>query len=403
MTTYKGIAAVTQTLQYLTGAAAIGAVPEARITLSRPEESPAGAATEPRMNLYLVQVLPEPTMRAGDLPTRDDRGNLAKTPIAPVNLRYLLSFFGASEKAHLMLGAVEVALREHAVLDAELISQALSNSPALQDSGLEAQVPPVRVVPSMVSLEELSRFWSGFLQTPYTVSTVYEALTVVLSSPELPVATLPARQVATNLGATAPQLGPLPTVQFTTSSPGTVVPVAGARLAPGQLVEVGDVWVPLVAGPDGWQLTLPATVPAGAVTVRLGTVPTAAPGPAPPPAVPAPQPIPGSRPQVLRIRPELVSASAGPGGTSVTVELAPAVREGQEVVLSLVGTGAGVDPTSDSVQIPLTPVTTSASLTFPVPAGLASGQYLTIAELDGISTLPAVVGGTYAQPVVGVR
>ena len=186
MTNFKGIAAVTQTLSYLMDSAIRAAVPEATISVMRPEEPAAAAANEPRLNIYLVQVTPEATMRSNDLPTRDDRGTLLTAPQAPVNLRYLLSFFGAAEKSHLMLGASEVALREHAVLDSMLIRQALASHPHLLESGLDTQVPPVRIVPSTVTLEELSRFWSGFMSMPYTVSTIYEATTVILTSAGTP-------------------------------------------------------------------------------------------------------------------------------------------------------------------------------------------------------------------------
>ena len=413
MTTYKGIAAVTQTLGYLAGAAVLDAVPEARVTLTRPEESPAGSANEPRLNVYLVQVLPEPTMRSNDLPMRDGQGNLVSVPQAPVNLRYLLSFFGPSEKAHLMLGAVEVVLRARAVLDPTLISQALASHPELADSGLEAQVPPVRIVPSIVSLEDLARFWSGFLQMPYTVSTVYEAMTVVLSSTATTVAALPVRQVGGAAGAMPPQLDPLPTVQFSSTGSGTVVPVTGSRLAAGQLVQLAGAWMPLSPAANGFQFSLPPNVPAGAQTVRLGTALPATTGSTATTGSPtttrsgstlaaAGQPIPGSDPQVLRVRPELVQATADSVGQTVTIEIAPPVAAGQSVVLSLVGISPGIDPTTDSAQVLLTPSITSSSLSFPVPSGFGAGQYLTIVEVDGVSTLPTVVGGVYAQPAVSL-
>ena len=70
MTTYQGIAAVTQTLSYLVGNAVRSVLPEATVTLSPPEVQPAAARDVPRLNIYLVQVLPEPTMRSADLPMR---------------------------------------------------------------------------------------------------------------------------------------------------------------------------------------------------------------------------------------------------------------------------------------------------------------------------------------------
>ena len=381
-TTYKGIAATTQTLGYLISTAVLAAVPEATVTLARPEEPAAGSANAPRVNIYLVQVIPDPTMRSNDLPTRDDRGNLVSVPMAPVNLRYLLSFFGASEKAHLMLGAVEIALRSRAVLDSTIITQAQTGHPELQDSGLESQVPPVRFVPSSVSLEELARFWSGFLQMPYTVSTLYEAMTVILTASDSPTATLPVAKVGGGAGSLPPQLDPLPTVQFT-SSPPTVVPVTGTGLSDQQQVQIGSVSTPLEdAASGGFQFTLPANVAAGPQTVTLG--------------------IPGSDPQTLRIRPEVAQAAVASPPTSVTLTVAPPLQPGQAAVLSLVASGAGADPVADSVQLPLTVTAATTQPAFPLPQTLAAGEYLTILEVDGVASLPTLVGGVYAEPAVTV-
>jgi hypothetical protein len=391
-TTYKGIAATTQTLGYLVGSAVLAAVPEARVTLARPEEPAAGSANEPRVNIYLVQVIPDPTMRSNDLPTRDDKGNLVSVPMAPVNLRYLLSFFGASEKAHLMLGAVEIALRSHAVLDPTIITQALTSHPELQDSGLASQVPPVRLVPSSVSLEELARFWSGFLQMPYTVSTLYEAMTVILTASDSPTAALPVAKVGGGVGSLPPRLDPLPTVQFT-SSPPTVVGVTGAGLTGQQQVQIGSVWAPLEPSPagGGLQFTLPANVAAGVQGVTLGTATSG-----------QLAPIAGAEQQVLRIRPEVTQPAANANNTAVTVTVAPPLQPGQTAVLSLVASDAGADPAADSVQIPLAIIATSTQATFPLPAGLAAGQYLTILEVDGVASLPTLVGGVYAEPAVAL-
>lgn len=191
MTTFKGVAAVTQTLAHLADAVVRSAVQEARVTLDRPEAPPATARGEPRLNIYLIQVEFEPTMRSSDLPTRTSQGALVTVPQVALNLRYLFSYFGPPIKTHLMLGAIEVALRENAELDPALIREATQPHPDLRDSGLDVQTPPVRIVPSSASLEELSRFWSGFFQMPYTLSTMHQASAVILSSPLLPTATLP--------------------------------------------------------------------------------------------------------------------------------------------------------------------------------------------------------------------
>jgi hypothetical protein len=366
VTTYKGIAAVTQTLWYLLSARVLEAVPEARVTLSRPEQPPAASVNEPRLNIYLVQVLPDPMFRANDLPTRNDRGTTLHTPTAAVNLRYLLSFFGGSENAQLMLGAAEVALRERAVLDADLIRQALANHHKLLDSGLEAQTPPVRVVPSAVSLEDLARFWSGFLQMPYTVSTLYEAMTVILTSPLTAAApALPVQRTHTSAGGVPPQLDPLPTVAFDPG--GTRVPVSGRGLAAGQHVRVGDGWVAI--GDDGG---LAFTVPAG--DLRPGPQPVTLGS-----AAAQPLSIPGSHPQTLRVRPAITRAQAN--DRRVTVAVAPPVRPGQHTTLSLVGA-------TRSIQLAATPTATSSELTFTAPADLPDGRYVALLDVDGVSSLP---------------
>jgi hypothetical protein len=195
MTTYQGVAAVTQTLVYLLGDVVRRAVPEAEVTTQRPEQPAAGAADQPRVNVYLIQVAPDPTKRSHDLPTRTAEGQLLATPQAPLNLRYLLSYFGPSLPAQLMLGAVEVALRENAVLTSAVIERAVDGTPELRGNGLAAQLPPVRLTPVAVSLEELSRFWSGFFQMPYTLSSVYEASAAILTSSTEPAAAVPATKL----------------------------------------------------------------------------------------------------------------------------------------------------------------------------------------------------------------
>lgn len=419
MTTYQGIAAVTQTLSYLVGSAVRAVLPEATVTQSPPEVQPAASRDVPRLNIYLVQVLPEPTMRSADLPMRAANGQLTTPPQVALRLLYLFSFFGPTARAHLMLGAAEIALREHGILDAALIGQALTGYPELAGSGLENQAPPVTVSPSMITLEELSRFWSGFFQAPYTLSTLYEASVVLLTSPlpgtgpGLPVLTVDLG-LDVDSGLAAPVLGGFAPVTFAV---GASIPVAGTGLRAGQFLQIGDGWVPIEAAAGGTlSARLPANARAGVTLVRLGRAPgsagesvaTGVQGPAqgqsvPPAPVPAAVPIPGSAPRLLVIQPVLSQLSFAQATSEVAVTIDPPPAVGQRVALTLVNlnaAGNGAPP------IRVGPVVATsaqpATLLFALPSGASppAGSYLGLVEVDGVSSVPTLAGGRFALPQV---
>jgi len=419
MTTYQGIAAVTQTLSYLVGSAVRAVLPEATVTLSPPEVQSAAARDVPRLNIYLVQVLPEPAMRSADLPMRAANGQLTTPPQVPLRLRYLFSFFGPTPGAQLMLGAAEIALREHGILDAALIEQALTGHPELAGSGLENQAPPVTVSPSMITLEELSRFWSGFFQAPYTLSMLYEASVVLLTSalpgtgPGLPVLTVDLG-LDLDSGLPAPALSGFAPVTF---AAGASIPVTGTGVQAGQFLQIADTWVPIEAAAGGTlSARLPANARAGVTLVRLGQAPGAAgesvatgvQGPVtaqsvPSAPVPAVVPVPGSAPRLLVIQPVLsqLSLIQGTGEVAMTVDPPPAV--GQRVALTLVSLNAADD---GAAPIRVGPVVAASAqpgtLRFALPsrASPLEGSYLGLVEVDGVSSVPALAGGRFALPQV---
>lgn len=279
MTTFQGIAVVTQTLRTAARDALLSAVPEARVTLDRPEET-RSAQDEPRLNIYLVQVGIDPAFRNNDLPTRTDDGKVLSTPQVPVTLRYLFSYFGPTPEAHLMLGAIEVALHESPVLDPELIQRAVDQHERLQGSGLDTQRPPVRIVPAALSLETLSRFWSGFFQTPYTLSTVHDVAPVLLSSKLTRSGALPVRQVVPDAGGGMPPSPPAPppvqpTIEPSCDGENVLVDVLPA-VAAGQQVSLElDA---AVAGGTSAVLETPVTQSASQLTFPLPTSPPLPPG-----------------------------------------------------------------------------------------------------------------------------
>jgi hypothetical protein len=185
MTTYQGIAVVTQAFGYLIGTAVRQAVPEAVVTLDPPEQQPAASRDEPRTNVYLVHVERDPVFSMADLPMRDPKGTLVGTPQVALDLRYLVSFFGPPPKSHLMLGAVQIAVHEQAFLTPKLITAACADRPDLHGSRLEDQLPPVQLAAREVSLEELTRFWSGFTNARFTLSVLFEASPVLLATDDV--------------------------------------------------------------------------------------------------------------------------------------------------------------------------------------------------------------------------
>jgi hypothetical protein len=395
MTTYQGIACVTQTLSYLVGNAVRKILPEAIVTVAPPEAQPAASRDAPRLNIYLVQALPEPTMRSADLPIRASDGQLSTPPQVALRLWYLFSFFGSTIRAQLMLGAAEVALRENGVLNAALISQALAGHPELAGSGIEHQSPPVTMTPSLTTLAELSRFWSGFFQMPYTLSTLYEASVVLLTS-ALPATGpgLPVTGLAPGSGRPTPTLSPFAPVTFAAGLP---VPVIGNGVRAGQFLRIGDAWVPIKrSARGGLTAALPAAVRAGTTLVRLGQLTPAGPGA----AADAAGEIPGTTPQPLVIRPVLSDMTFVRSAGAVEANVKPPPAAGQRIALTLTHLKNRIP----SVRIGPIVVTgpEPGRPRFPVPAAALSvpGAYLGQIEVDDVSSIPTSAGGRFASPRV---
>lgn len=407
VSSYKAIAACTQTLVSVVHNA-IREVPGAHVTQRRPEDQAASAQNEPRVNLYLVQTRPDPTMRSSDLPMRDDNDHLISIPRVTLNLRYMLTFFGPPPTPHLMLGAAELAMRVNAVFSPDLVRRALAHSDELKDSGLDRQLPPVQLVPATVTLEEMSRFWSGFFQVPYTLSTFYDATAVQIQAPLPTTAALPVAQsrtaspqqppapqtpIGTGLG---PQLGPFPAAPV---EAGASLPIGGENLVAGMLAGVDGTWIEIEANPaGGLAFTLPRMTAPGAHEVRLGVVGTHG----------LPAPVPGSQPQSLAVRPVPFDPSVeemdGVQTIFVTVDPPPDPAT-QALAVDLVGLsspGTSIRVTGGTAD-PLEPTI----LRFVVPGGrgaapIRPGEYVVMVEVDGIPSLPRMVGGSYREPEVTV-
>ncbi len=192
MSNFLAIATVTGTLHDVLQPIAHDVLSSAVVTTTRPDPaafSQGGAG----INLFLYQVMPNLAYRNADLPTRRADGQLVQRPQAALVLRYLLSFFGDDKKLepHLLLGATVRQLHAQPALTTQQIQSTVASRPELRSSNLADQFDLVRFTPMSLSLEELSKLWSTFLQIPYVLSVAYEASAVLIETDDAPVQALP--------------------------------------------------------------------------------------------------------------------------------------------------------------------------------------------------------------------
>lgn len=430
MSNHLAIATVTFVLGQIIDAAAKDAVPGAGVTTQRPDALDDNSGPpQPPVNLYLYQVSPNGAWRTDDLPTRGSDGGLVRRPQAALDLFYLLTFFGDETELEpqRILGSVATALHARPVLTREKIRSAIQTvvdadpTHFLAGSDLADQVELVKFSPLPLNLEELSKLWSVFLQTPYSLSVVYQGSVVLLEADGVPQQAAPVRE--RNV-----YVEPLrrPVILQLLSRSGPNEPPAADRpiLSTDDLVLRGtelrgeDTRV-LVGGTEVTSFeessnteiifSIPADLRSGARTVRvvyrtmMGTPPT-------------PHAGVESNAVVFELRPRVVppvgianaeGAGDEPRSADITVQLDPEVGKTQRVALLLNERHppAGNAPRSYIFEAPPgqpTDPETSDSITIPV-SGVAPGQYLVRVRVDGAeSLLGQDSSGEYDSPEVEV-
>jgi hypothetical protein len=182
---YLAPATVTAALAQLVQTAAQKAVSGATVEIGRPS-APNNNAALHRINLYLYQVTPNAALRNADLPTRDAQGRLSQRPQVALDLHYLLAFYGDEKtlEPERMLGAVARDLHARPLLTRVVIEDAIASSPDLNGSDLADAIESVTFTPVVLSLDELSKLWSIFFQTPHTLSMIYQGTVVLIEAEE---------------------------------------------------------------------------------------------------------------------------------------------------------------------------------------------------------------------------
>jgi hypothetical protein len=373
------------------------------------------------------------------LPTRRPSGQLVQRPQAALDLHYLLNFYGneLQLEPQRLLGSAVRALNARPVLTRQMIQDTLTD-PAfsfLATSDLHDAIELVKFTPLPLSLEELSKLWSVFFQTAYTLSVAYQGTVVLIESEDTPQAALPVRErdlyvmpfgqpviegVESEAGADRPIL-----------ADSTLV-ISGKRLR-------GEVTKLRVGGLD---LTPdPQDVSDTRIVLRLSTQPSSPPDPAlslragaqgiqvvhlllmgSPPVphrgvesnVAAFVLSPTIKKDPLTGKHEIAISNrhTSPNGTrsaNVAVKLKPNVGRGQRVVLFL----NEFDPPSEgpsraysfeakSADQPTPPPESAEEITFSV-SGMRAGTYLVRVQVDGAeSPLETDSTGQYNSPQVTI-
>jgi hypothetical protein len=401
------IAAVTSTIRYVLDRSLQqshpGAVGGAKVTTLLPQElTSSDVAGTAGINVFCFQATPNHAWNLTDLPTRRPDGSMVQRPVAALDLHYVLTCYGdeRSLEAQRLLGRVVGALAATSVLTRDVVTAALdlydeeTETAFLASSDLADEVELVKLAPATLSLEEMSKLW-GVLDTPYLLSQTYLATVVLIAAELTPTVALPVLQRSL---AVSPA-GPPRLDELATDPPGEAAgPGIGIVLTGSGLARVGEVRVgPATLVPDGTPTTqtvravLDDAVPAGVHAVRVRERTTAGPAGAPPSRVVA-----ASNALPLVVRPSV--AVTGVDDDEVTLTIAPPLQVGQRVtvVLGRLEGGAPDDPTALTLGLP--PAATPQA-TIAVPRDeIPEGRWLVRVQVDGVDSLPEIVGETYGAP-----
>jgi len=183
MSNHLAIATVTASLQRLIQAAIQTSVEGARATTVRPNQIATGGTPEVGVNIFLYQTISNAHLANLDAAPLRSKGTPPHRQ-TPLDLYYMFSFYGndVELQPQRLLGSVVSVLSDKSILNSGII-QDTCNDPTfefLRNSDLHQQVPDITITPVNLSLEDLSKTWSVFYQTPYVLSIAYKVMIVVI-------------------------------------------------------------------------------------------------------------------------------------------------------------------------------------------------------------------------------
>jgi hypothetical protein len=170
-----------------------------KVSAEAPDRIENGAHSADRINLFLFQATENQGWRNNDLPVRDPNGDRISNPPLALDLSYLLTAYGSADfHAEVLLGYAMSVFHEMPVFTRDAIRAAIPVPPpptlpnALTNANLADQIEQIKIVPQVMSVEEISKIWSA-LQSQYRPTAVYKASVVLIETEKTVRPTLPVR------------------------------------------------------------------------------------------------------------------------------------------------------------------------------------------------------------------
>lgn len=185
MSNFLAVSTVSAALQRLLTPVASAAVPGSEVWVDRSDVK----RQKSGVNIYMYRSSIDSVWRNEELPARRDDGSIRVRPRIATSLHYLLTFHGKDDELvpQRLLGATLATLHTRPIITTALIQAVIDEAttpqgthPYLAFNDLIDAEDLVRVSPDPMSLDELSKLWSVFFQTPYQLSATYVASAVLL-------------------------------------------------------------------------------------------------------------------------------------------------------------------------------------------------------------------------------
>jgi Pvc16 N-terminal domain len=402
MSNSLAIAATTRTLQTVL-LSSITADPDLNDTTvtTLPLDKARGNNNNNQLNLFLYQIARNAAWSNRDIPQQVKPGETGVPPLA-LNLFYLVTAYGRDGDAtqpfgHELLGKAMSTLHDHCILGPDDIRNATSGS--LPRSDLDRQIERIRITFQPLTLEEISKLWTGFA-TQYRLSAAYEVAVALIES------TRPARTPLPALTRGRADEGPRAQGDLTPPFPGLDSLTLANRQSSARLGDpivldghhLDGTNVSVVFNHPLWTTPVDIAVPAGPDATATRVVVTI-------PNQPQIWPAGIYTVQVLVQRPgdsfrrstnqlpfslapafTIAPASAPAGAITYTLTTSPEVRPEQRATLLLGSQEVMADPHAAQ----------TSTLKFQA-AGITPGDYFVRLRVDGVDSL--LVDKTVTPPV----